>query len=53
MALDQVYQISFKNEVCAVKLRHFYNKIVNESDIVEDMKLLFGQLITLDKMKPV
>ena len=30
MALIQVSQISFASEVCGVKLRHFYIKIVNK-----------------------
>ena len=29
MALIQVSQISFESEVCGVKWRHFYEKIIN------------------------
>ena len=53
MALTQDSQISFGSKVCRVKWRHFYNEIVNRKDIVTDMELIFGQLITHDKMKLV
>ena len=53
MVLIQVSQMSFESEVCGVKWRHFYNKIANKYDIVTDMELIFGQLISLDKMKLV
>ena len=53
MAIIQVSQISFENEVCGEKWRHFYNKVVNRKDIVTDMELIFDQLITHDKMKLV
>ena len=53
MALIQISQISFRSEVWGVKWRHFYNKIVNNGDIVSDMELVFRQLITHDKMELV
>ena len=53
MALIQVSQISFESEVCVVKWRNFHSKTVNEWYISTDMKLIFGQLITHDKMKLV
>ena len=43
----------YSNGVCGVKWRHFYNKIENKQDIVTDIELIFGQLITDDKMKLV
>ena len=48
IALIQVCQISCENEVCAVKWRNFYNKV-----IVTDMELIFCQLISDDKVKLV
>ena len=53
MTLIQVSQILCENEVCGVKWRHFHNKIVNKYAIVTDMELIFGQLITHDKIKLV
>ena len=53
MAFIRIFQISFESEVCGVKWRHFYNKIVNKSGIVIDNELIFGWLITSDKMKLV
>ena len=53
MAFVQVCQISFESEVYGVKWRNFYHKIVNKQDIVTDMELIFGQLITHGKMKLV
>ena len=50
MTLIQVPQISFESEVCGLKWRHVYNKTVNIYDIVTDMELIFGQLITHDNM---
>ena len=53
MAVFQAFQISFESEVCGVKWRQFNNKIVNKYNIVTGMELIFGQLITHDKMKLV
>ena len=53
MTLIQVSQIPFKSKVCGVKWWHFYKKVVNNEDIVTDMELIFGQLITHDKKKLV
>ena len=53
MVLTQDSQISFEREVCEIKWWHFYNKAVNKLDIVTVMGLIFGQLITHDKMKLV
>ena len=53
MAFIQVSQISFESEVCGVKWRHFYDKIVYKWDIVADMELTCGKLINRDKMKLV
>ena len=50
MALINVFQISFKSEICEVKWGHFYNDIVNEKNIVTDIELIFGQLMTHDKI---
>ena len=40
-----VSQISFDNEVCRVKWRRFYNKIVNYQSIFKDIRFKFGTLI--------
>ena len=53
MALVQVSRILFESGVCWVKWWRSYNKIVNKSDIVIDMELIFGKLITHDKIKLV
>ena len=53
MALILVSQISYESELCGVKCQHFYNKIVNEFYIITDMELIFGMLITHDKMELV
>ena len=46
VALIHVSQISFDNEVCGAKWRHFYNKIVNNSSIITDVRFKFGTLVT-------
>ena len=34
-------------------MAEFFNKIVNKSNTVADLELIFGKLIILDEMKPV
>ena len=55
MALIQVCCISFaiENEVCGITWWHFHNNIAKKQNIVTDIELIFGQLVTHDKMKPV
>ena len=42
---NHVSQISFDNEVCRVNWRRFYNKIVNDQSIFEDIRFKFGTLV--------
>ena len=53
MAYIQVSRILFENEVCWVKRRHVYNNLQSNKINVTNMELIFGQLVTHDKMKLV